>query len=212
MGWRWRKSVYALAVRMNRFMRNPMIGDIRVLGMVAGTHVIEDLGRDVPYGMTIVISAEEAIRSKDLWRALSQRCLFQLQSALPTTPIGVVGQLPNPDRLQLEARIRELEAQIRGLEVENQALKRNMQGPSALDSQKLDSILAAIQNGVVFSSVGAKPTQVKNEVADGTAPTFLPSEIKPKDMESRIEVQPESIPSDVASSAERLRKLRQGHS
>lgn len=78
-------------------------------------------------------------------------------------------------------------------------------------STKLDSILAALQNSpaathmVPGRTVASAPRQ---EVADGSAPTFLPSEIKPKDVTIRIDIQGEESLSDVSGIGDKLRKLR----
>jgi hypothetical protein len=75
----------------------------------------------------------------------------------------------------------------------------------------LNAILAAVQNGVASPGrvVSAAP-RVLTEVADGSAPTFLPSQIKPTDVEAHIDIQSEASESSVSSTAERLRKLRKG--
>jgi len=202
-------------------MNKPRSGDVRVIGLVAGTHIIEDIGMDVPHGVTVTIPGDMAIRSKDLWRGISQKCLFQLPSAapppgqyLPATPAVSVIQ-PDPDRPRLEARIRELENKVLTLEVENRLLRElrgEPQGTQNRDS-KIDSILEALQNATLS---GPRPmfgggTSRKEEVADGTAPTFLPSEIRMRDADVRIDIQGESsTTSDVSGAAERLRKMRQG--
>jgi hypothetical protein len=201
--WRW-------FLRKIGLMSKPT-GDIRVFGLVAGTHIIEDIGMDVPHGMTVTIPGELAIRSKDLWRALSQKCLFQLPAAAP--PLALPQQAPGGDldRLRAESRAIVLEGQVRSLEAANMALQAVVQGFQARD-QKLDTILTAIQSGMVFAQQPGVSAQAitKQEVADGTAPMFLPSEIRPKGVDARIDVQSESTESDIATTAEKLRRLRQG--
>jgi hypothetical protein len=179
-------------------------GDIKVIGLVAGTHVIEDIGRDVPHGMTVTIPVELAVRSKDLWRAISQKCLFQL----PT--VAAPPQYPPPDqeKPRLEARILDLEAKVRMVTAENLTLREELRRGAQDQSQKLDSILAAIQNGIPMA--GVRPGRPPEEVADGTAPTFLPSRIKSDDLTAHIDIQGESSTADVAGAAERLRKMRKG--
>lgn len=182
-------------------------GDIKVIGLVAGTHVIEDIGRDVPHGMTVTIPAELAVRSKDLWRAISQKCLFQL----PT--VAAPPQLPPPDqeKPRLEAHVRDLEAKVQMLSAENLTLREELRRGAQDQSQKLDSILAAIQNGIPMAlPAGVRPVRPPEEVADGSAPTFLPSRIKSDEMTAHIDIQGESSNADVTGAAERLRKLRKG--
>lgn len=201
----WWRSV----LRKIGLMSKPT-GDIRVIGLVAGTHIIEDIGMDVPHGMTVTIPGDLAVRSKDLWRALSQKCLFQLPAAAPPPQQQ---QVPGADldRIRAESRAMALEGQVRSLEAANLALQAVVQGFQARD-EKLDSILTAIQSGMVFAQQPGASTQAvtKQEVADGTAPMFLPSEIRPKGVDARIDVQSESTESDISSTAEKLRRLRQG--
>jgi hypothetical protein len=184
------------------------MSDIRVLGLVMGTHLIEDIQMDVPYGTTVIVAAEKAARSKDLWRGISQRCLFQLPSAAAPTVSTRPAVVPDQENDRLQA----LEDRHRVLEEENRRLRSALQTASAQQDQKLDAILAALQGGGFQAVQGqASPGRVsKAEVADGAAPTFIPSEIKPKDAEARIEARKEEAPSEVANSAERLRRLRKG--
>ena len=185
------------------------VGDVRVMGLVAGTHVIEDIGRDVPHGETITIPAAQAFRSKDLWRAISQKCLMQMPLIAATQPAQA--SLSDQERQRLTAQVQSLEAQIRTLSAENLALKDELRRASEGQSQKLDSILAALQSGVPVMALPGAARVVnapKQEVADGSAPTFLPSEIKPRDVSVRIDIQGESNASDVSEVAEKLRRLR----
>jgi hypothetical protein len=185
-------------------------GDIRVIGLVAGTHQIEDIQRDVPHGMTVTIPAELAVRSKDLWRGIYQKCLFQLPTAAAAP--APMASVPDPERPRLEAYIRDLESQLRTMAAENMSLREELRRGSQDQTQKLDSILAALANGAALAgpSGAAKPMFQREEVADGSAPTFLPSQIKPKDVDVRIYIQGESSQADVSGMAERLRKVRKG--
>jgi len=185
-------------------------GDVRVLGLVAGTHVLEDIGMDVPYGVTVSISAEKAARSKDLHRAISQRCIF----ALPSHPSGpAVFQQNQPQQVGDGVLLE----RIRALEEEKRLLQMAILQSNEAQQQKFDAILAAIQAQATVQRVvhvngnGGNVTPSRHEVADGEAPTFIPSEIHPKDAESRIESQKDSAgASGVSDAAERLRKMRQG--
>lgn len=191
--------------------RSLPVGDVRVIGLVAGSHTIEDIGRDVPHGETVTIPADQAFRSKDLWRGISQKCLMQMP-LIAATPSYVPPQqaLPAPERQRLEGHIRNLEAQLRSMAAENLGLKEELRRASEAQAQKLDTILAALQNGIpVAVGLGASRVAApKQEVADGSAPTFLPSEIKPKDVSVHIEIQGEAAPSELSNAAERLRQMR----
>jgi hypothetical protein len=185
------------------------MSDIRVVGLVAGNHMIEDIARDVPYGTTVVIPGELALMSKDLWRSISQKFLYQLPSIPLTTPTSVT----DSDRKRLESYISELEAHVLRLELENKGLREAQQ--IAIDS-KLDAILSAVGSIKTVAQPShfvthAQTSAYKDDFVDGSAPTFLPSEIKPTDVEdSRIDVQRESSTSGVSEAAQRLRKIRKG--
>lgn len=183
-------------------------GDIKVIGLVMGTHVLEDIGMDVPHGATVTIPADRATRSKDLWRAISQKLLFQIQTGpgsgyVPTPPRA----LPVPGDV-LQARVHELEARNKRLEEENKTLRDALQA-SLAQSSKFDAIMVAIQQQGLAPRVGAIGPVVGVDVADGTAPQFIPAEIAPKGAETRIDVvKKESGDSDVSAAAGQLRKLR----
>jgi len=194
-------------------------GDIRVIGLVSPAHLIEDIGRDVPHGVEVVIPVELALRSKDLWRGINQHFLAQLPTIATTVPKQP--SIPDPERPRLEARVRELEASVRELEAQLRAsqaeclsLRSELERVNQAQdhSVKLDSILAALQSGVPLAVDSVRGRQVaaapRQEVADGAVPTFLPSEIKPRDVTVRIDIQGEESLSDVSGIGDRLRKLR----
>jgi hypothetical protein len=190
-----------------------MKGDVTVFGTVAGTYVIEDICMDVPHGQTVVIPADKAARSKDLWRGVSSKCLFQLHSG---SGPGTAATPPRttPDDV-LQQRLQHYEQRNRFLEEENAQLKERLAEATGYN-QKLDAVLAAIQ-GIPASTVivqqgvsGTATSSPRTDLADGSAPAFIPSEIKPKEATARIEVKQETAESDVAGAAGRLRKLRQG--
>jgi len=198
-------------------MNKARVGDIRVIGLVAGTQIIEDIGMDVPHGVTVIIPGDLAIRSKDLWRALSQKCLFQLPSAGPPLPQLSAPPVVNFDSLRAEARILDLEKQVHQLEGDNRVLRELLNDVQARESQKLDSILSALQGGFQGGGISQIPVnfpqpRIKEEVADGSAPTFIPSSIRSKDMDARIDVPTDSQTSDISDTLEKLRRARQGGS
>lgn len=189
-------------------------GDVRVFGLVAGTHVLEDIGMDVPHGREVIIPAEKAARSRDLYRAIGQKCIFLLppqpvpQHAAPHTFI-------RDDVLQ--ERNQFLESHNKALEEENRSLREQLRAALA-QQDRLDAILRAIQNMPapqvvqVAGSAGLLPPP-KEEIADGTAPQFIPDQIAPKDAETRIAVKTQTADSSsVASAADKLRELRKNRS
>ena len=190
-------------------------GDVRVIGMVAGNHVIEDLGRDVAYRSLVIIPEDQALMSKDLWRSISQGFLCQVPSA--PYPSGAAAATADHDKVRLEKYAAELEGHVVRLQSENDALRRQLEGGTHVQSEKLDEILKAIKAGLVAAPAplqqqGAvfRPThEVADETVDGSAPTFLPAEIRAKDLDARIHIQGEESTSDaVSDAADRLRQLR----
>jgi hypothetical protein len=196
-------------------------GDIRVIGRVGGTHVIEDIQRDVPFRTLVIIPEEQALMSKDLWRAISQGCLEQLTSA----PYPAGATVPAPDESEkvrrLEQYCADLESQLVRAKSENDALKRKLEAGANSHSAKLDEILMAIQAGikVVPAAPAVHPapqltaTELRpvslDDVVDGSAPTFLPGVIVPKDVDTRINIQGEAATSEAFTDAsDRLRRLR----
>jgi hypothetical protein len=227
MAWDWLKGMLD--------MRKPTLGDVRVTGLVPDRHTIEDINVNVPYGMTVTIPAELAVQSKQLWLGISQHKLLQLGSASPAPkflPPTALNQAGHKEREKLEAKVRELNDQIadlktevQSLRTENQSLRTNLaakgNGAAAtaavMDPEinaKLDALMAALKSGVPMAGgVAGATTTPKREIADGEAPTFLPSQIKPEDAQVRIDVQGESSESaSISSAAEKLRKLRKGGS
>lgn len=186
-------------------------GDVRVIGMVAGNHVIEDIGMDVAFRTVVVIPQDQALRSKDLWRSISQGFLCQIPSA--PYPTGAVGVPADSDKARLEKYAAELEARVVRLQSENASLRQDLEGSSLTQSAKLDEILKAIQSGLKVvpapsQQAGGLPSPAE-ETVDGAAPTFLPAEIRAKDLDARINIQGEESTSDaVSEAADRLRQLR----
>lgn len=185
-------------------------GDIQVLGLEAVTCFLEDIGMDVPHGVTVTIPAAKAHTSKDLWRAISQKRLFHLQAG-PGMTFPTVPRASEP--VGLEA-IRE---QTQSLVEENQRLRRALEAKDSEVQTKLDIILACLQAGVPLATalpgrtlpavVAAAPT----EVVSGEVPTFIPSQIKPENVDARIITKAEeSVGAGVASAASALRKMRRG--
>lgn len=200
---------------LRRFMKRTK-GDVRVIGMVAGTHVIEDLQRDVPHRSLVIIPEAQALMSKDLWRGISQGCLMQLDSA--PYPTGSLPQFSETERARLEGYCKDLEGHVLRLQNENDALKRQLAGSSNAHAAKLDEILRAIQAAetrvvqVPQRALSVQAPQLSSSEGgevDGAAPTFLPARIVPDDCGTRINVKgEESASGGVSEAADRLRALR----
>ena len=84
-------------------------GDVRVMGLVVPAHLIEDIRVSVARGVTVIIPAGQATRSKDLWRAINQKCLFQLQSQGTPMTVPPSGGVVSLDTSGLQNRLKALE-------------------------------------------------------------------------------------------------------
>lgn len=189
--------------------------DVRVIGLVMSTHVIEDIAMDVPHGVTVIIPADKAARSKDLWRAISQKCLFQIKTAGP--PVGFVpGSADRKDAVAIQSRLAALESRNSSLESESKALREQLAAAQARQQGTLEAILEQLKNQPapqvvqLSGSGGSNGSSVKSsEVVGGDAPTFIPGQIRPDGAETRIGTQEVTAESDVGSVADRLKKLRE---
>ncbi len=193
------------------------VGDMRVFGMVVGNYVIHDIGVTVPHGREVTIPADKASKSKDLHKGLSQKSIFLLPSQPAPQHVAPVTHIRD-DILQerngfLEARCKQLEEENKRLLDENQRVQESLRlSASQGEQERMDTILKAIQGiktGPVTYVNGAAPVS-RADVADGTAPQFIPAEIAPKDAESRISTQRQTGDMGVSDAADKLRKMRRG--
>lgn len=190
---------------------NTLAGEIIVAGLVTGTHMIEDIGIAVPHKVAVRIPADLALRSKDLWRGISQSRLFQLSGGAglhvaktPTDDANRVGQL----EIENKRLRRELEAEKNrsaGLESLLSGLQTQLQGvQSAIGRlEALPRVVAPMMTSTVASTTPAEAI----EVVGGDIPTFLPSRIHPEEAEAQIRSTTETA--DTANVPLALSKLRQ---
>lgn len=186
----------------------PVRGDVRVIGLVVPSHLVEDIRVAVPHGMTVTIPAEKAAVSKDLWRGVSQKCLFQLPST-GTAASTAMTAAPRGPAVDVSGILQRMHA----LESENQQLRSWMEQSQGQQQETLNAILSAVQSGSNISYVmqpGAVsgPGSPREELADGDAPAFIPAEIKPKEAETRIGDKSEEAASSVSDASAALRKFR----
>ena len=205
-----------------------MIGDVTVIGMDVQTVVFGDIGMDVPPKTVVTVPADRATLSKDLWRAISQRRLFQLHagpvSPNPVRPMVAPTLAAGQDVWQVKCRTLEQEnAQLRErIAVLEQEQMVRVEAPSQPDT-KLDQILELLQRGIPVSGfdhstrLSLEPradvrTQPRSEVVDIETPTFIPSEIRPKNVEGRVqEIQTTTAENQtLGTAASALRKFRKG--
>jgi hypothetical protein len=184
------------------------MSDVTVLGVLVPTVVLGDIGMDVPHGEVVVIPAEKAEKSKDLWRAVSQRQLFRIMAGphargLPLPQEGAA-LVPSAGILVERAR---------ALEEENQALRealvrqeREFQSAQRQNDGKLDAILTMLSNGI---PVVAGVTVPKGSEVSGEAPAFIPTSILPENSKVRIEPNRKEVDgSGLAAAGGKLRELR----
>jgi hypothetical protein len=179
------------------------MSDVRVYGLGMGTVHIADIAMDVPHEVTVDIPASKATHSKDLWRLIAQKQLFRLTPGGPH-PFKHTPTAPPVHDSAAEDRLRE---DNRLLLEQNRLLRQ------AIDSQggKLDTILGMLASGAV-APVGThvRASKPASDVVEIEVPTYIPSEIKPQNVESHVEVLSEtSEGSSVAGAGAALRKLRQ---
>jgi len=207
-------------------MANEMVGGLTVVGIVTGTHVLEDIQVAVPHRVAVYIPAEQALRSKDLYRALGQGRIFKLDGGFRSAPVGA-SPPPTPSN-ELQLRNDELERENQRLRQDLGASERRNQGlQQALEALhgQLDAILNVLgrieskdpvplvlaQGQLVAASAQSKAAVVG--VVGGDAPAFVPDSIKPADAEVRIQVETSSSKAtNVASAASKLREFRKSGS
>jgi hypothetical protein len=191
-----------------------MIGDVTVVGLDTTTVVLDDICMDVPHRSVVTVPADRATVSKDLWRALSQRRLFQLHPG-PITQAPVRALAPPAVTDEWQVKCRALEADNARLRARVTELEAARAVPAATEGStgKLDEILALLRTrgvqGVALPSSSSSSSRAA-AVVEVDVPAFIPAEIKPKDVEGRI-AEVEAVTSEAASvgsAASALRKLR----
>jgi outer membrane murein-binding lipoprotein Lpp len=195
------------------------VGDITVIGLVGEVHVIEDIGVSVPKGVAVTVPAELAVRSKDLYRALSQQFVYQLKKIAGGPALSKETEALRAEVDRLRAQVVSLEARNAELETEAAGLRAKAQAADSA-SQKLDAILKAVESRpVVVNQTYAAPSEAPSrkaapveasEVVDASVPHFIPSQIRPGSIgEQRVSVQEQtSETSGVGAAADKLRTLR----
>lgn len=180
-------------------------GDVVVLGMAMGIHMIEDISMGVPQGMVVTIPADLALRSRDLWRAISLKQVFRLHAGSHQAPLVVPPAQADP-MPQLIEENRQLEAALLSQQAQNTAILEQLKAQA--DAIKaLTTSLANAPRTVVVQQGGAPGAQA---AVGEDAPTFIPSNIKPEAAEVRIETRrEETTEADISTSRDRLRRLRQ---
>jgi len=205
-----------------------------IVGLVAGTHLLEDIKVAIPHKVAVSITPNQMMHSKDLYRAINKGFVFKLDggalhSTTPRVQSASVGEIT-----KLNREVKDLQRQLREAHAKNEGLQRALIGLNT----NIDGILAAIgslkDNGgsTSVASPAFPPgmmqllTQIVaqggvqgvltaasapvSEVVGGEAPVFIADEIKPKDATTNIQVQKTaSEGSDVSAATSKLKELRQ---
>jgi hypothetical protein len=180
-----------------------MNSGIVVVGVTPGGFLIEDIDVPVPHQVAVTISPDQAVRSKDLYRAINQNRVFKLDGTVGLTPITPVSKPVPPPVVEVEKLVQS--------EQKNTVLEQSL----ADMKQKLDAILVALANPSQvqvnnFQRAAAKPESAEViDVVDTEIPVFIPDNIKPENADAQIESKTvESEGGEVNAAASRLRKLR----
>jgi FtsZ-binding cell division protein ZapB len=167
-----------------------MSADITVMGLVEGIHILEDIQIGVPKGVVVTIPADLAYRSRDLWRALSQRVIFQVAgSPSPNRPVvpyqQEIDELKKKN-LALQGQIEVLRGEVQTLRVDNESLRNENTGHRE-QRGKLDEILSLVKGGLIGTLVATnsgQSTKAVSSVIDAGVPLFIPDSIRPKDVQT----------------------------
>ncbi len=192
--------------------------DITVFGLATGTYLIEDIRMDVPCGTQVTIPAEMALRSKDLWRGINQRQLFQISARPNVVPPVASGNVAVQAELQerakrLEVENNDLRRRLLDQQTEADRQQRMTQQTLAEQTAQMATIIKMLgSGGFVTSGVISSGKQVvaTEDYVSGDAPTFIPGTITPDKADARIETTEASVENaSVTGAADKLRTLRQ---
>jgi len=157
---------------------------------------------DVPFSTMVVIPADKALKSKDLWRSIGQKQLFQLQRGPGMPYIPLDSRAPSPDPALLE--------RIRLLEEENRQLRLALESKNTHRDDRIDALLTFLQSGAVaLPGIATQRGPQAPQVASADVPTYIPTVITPDGAETRIEPKrAESESAAVSGASDKLRNLK----
>lgn len=215
-----------------------MMNGITVIGLVSGSHIIEDIRVTVPYQVAVQISAEMAHRSRDLGQDIQNKKVLQIRGALPA---GAVfrggGAVPRPAApfsgrkmpLATETNVselRDLKAQIARLHQELAASQEKEEASKARE-EKLQTLNFGLQTTLATMSgqlqaiqsvledlkkqgiqVAAVPGIQSFVRGDDDAPIFIPDTFKDN---SKVNIQVKettAASSGVSNARSALKNLR----
>lgn len=209
-------------------------GDMVVCGVI-GDVILDDIHFSVPKGHAVTIPADLVVRSTDLHRQLSQGAIFQLNKnsllrlKLPraeepvpvpevAVELGVENESLRAENGRLQAENGRLQGDVGRLQGEVAKLKKELLDAKSSSGKlegRLDEIMTLLKDRpatVIQQVVGQNGTKSStSEPNEGAAPTFIPSQIRPENVDaSRISVQEKSAEAGgISQAASALRKLKE---
>jgi hypothetical protein len=191
-----------------------------VVGLDPTTVILGDIGMDVPHRVTVTIPGEKALISKDLWRAVNQKRVFQLRS----------NQLPTPKStsfVEMEAlkekynQLQEISSRVQAENVKlREALATKEAELQSLRSQnsEVKDYFAQIKSLILQNPGQANPSEQRVVVKPTEsfyvpvleAPAFIPARIKSDELgEQRVEIASETTEASSLTEAQNmLRNMR----
>ncbi len=198
-----------------------MKGGFTVTGLVTGGWLIEDIRVSVPHGVAVFIPADDAYRSKDLWRAIQQGRVFQLTggAGLAVEPPVSKPESKNRDVSELESENKSLRRQLGEERRQKSALQRSIEGMQA-QLASISSFFGKVESGEVPLMIASPqmtapvaslaPSQVEpNEAVGREVPNFIPDNLAPEGAKASLDVKAEVVKgTSVSDTAKLLRKAR----
>lgn len=185
--------------------------DVTVFGVAMGGYYIEDIGVHVFQNTVVTIKAEQALKSRDLWKALSQRTLFRLYNGPPPGLGPVAMQMAMPPQVVPTENLTLQNQELKAALDEQRALTLAMQSQMVAQTAALTALTQAIAQGITLQS-NASVSNVLSQSAPALmdAPAFIPTTIRPDNAETRISANMgEAEDTGLAESRSKLRKFRQ---
>ena len=187
------------------------MSDVKVMNVKTGTVLIEDICVDVPQGVVVSIPAEKALRSKDLWRKISQKLIFRFHGGPIHAPSPISPQVP-PEQV-VASPVTHNPALVLALEEQNRLLREDVAArdemfAAALLAQqtRFDELLTLVRGLSLTSGTDVRTERFEIGLRD--APLFIPTTIKPTDVQEHVNVQ-KSEGDGVSAAGAALRKLRE---
>lgn len=191
---------------------NAPTGEVIVAGLVTGTHIIEDIGVGVPHKIAVRIPADQALRSKDLWRGIQQGKLFKLDGGWGLQAAARGASVESGRIVELEAEVAKLTRELEVERARNAGLQDILSGLSGLSGQLKDVQTSLGELGtrpIVVQGSGSVAQNGAVGVVGGEVPTFVPERIRPESAETQIQPTIQTTEkTNVSSAASKLRELK----